>query len=129
MHNVHINSVVTERYGWSVVREFNDRTEKCLQSRTNAENDVETHILLLPIQKALLTPTNFFKAVRIIHQYMEGSALSLLLPGQKILHASGGCPAQKLLLFYCALFLVLLISKYSPSEILVNDLNALSLHH
>lgn len=50
-------------------------------------------------------------------------------PGDKIPHASKGCPAQALLLFYCALFLVLLLLKYSPHEILVNDLNASSLHH
>lgn len=56
MHNVHINSVVTACYGWNVVRESNDRTRKCLRSRTKAEKDVETHILLLPIQKALQPP-------------------------------------------------------------------------
>lgn len=78
--------------------------------------------------KSTATPTTLFKAVRSILHHMEGSALSLLLPGQKIPHASGGCPAQKLLLFYRDLFLVLLTSNYSPSEILVTDLNAPSLH-
>lgn len=95
----------TQRYDRVVPREQN----------RGWQVDVKTHVLPIHTQKTAVTSTILFRAIGTSPYHMENSALPPSSPpGDEIPHASRGCPAQTLLLFYCALFLVLLLLKYSP---------------